>query len=84
MKLFKLSDNRYINSAAIIELSLDTGYTTEYTTDYYLEAHLSDGRIITLFSIPKGASVEDAIKQNLIIINKDTDDKPIHTEPTLR
>ena len=32
----------------------------------------------------KGTSVEDAIKQNLIIINKDTDDKPIHTEPTLR
>ena len=79
MKLFKLSDNRYLNSAAIIELSLDTRYTTDY-----LEAHLSDGRKITLFSMNKGTSVEDAIKQNLITINKDTDDKPIHTEPTLR
>lgn len=79
MKLFKLSDNRYLNSAAIIELSLDTRYTTNY-----LDALLSDGRKILLFSMPKGTSVEDAIKQNLIIINKDTDDKPIHTEPTLR
>ena len=79
MKLFKLSDNRYLNSAAIIELSLDTRYTADY-----LEANLSDGRRITLFSMPKGTSVEDAIKKNLIIINKDTDDKPIHTEPTLR
>lgn len=79
MKLFKISDNRYLNSAAIIELSLDTRYSTDY-----LEAHLSDGRKILLFSMTKGTSVEDAIKQNLIIINKDTDDKPIHTEPTLR
>jgi hypothetical protein len=79
MKLFKLSDNRYLNSTAIIELSLDTRYSTDY-----LEAHLSGGRKIRLFSMPKGTSVEDAIKQNLIIINKDTDDKPIHTEPTLR
>ena len=79
MKLFKLSDNRYLNSAAIIELSLDTRYTIDY-----LKAHLSDGRKITLFSMNKGTSVEDAIKQNLITINKDTDDKPIHTEPTLR
>lgn len=79
MKLFKISDNRYLNSAAIIELSLGTRYTTDY-----LEARLSDGRKIMLFSMPKGTSVEDAIKQNLIIINKDTDDKPIHTEPTLR
>ena len=78
MKLFKLSDNRYLNSAAIIELSLDTRYSTDV-----LEAHLSDGRKILLFSMTKGTSVEDAIKQNLII-NKDTDDKPIHTEPTLR
>ena len=79
MKLFKLSDNRYLNSAAIIELSLYTRYPTDY-----LEARLSDGRKILLFSMTKGTSVEDAIKQNLIIINKDTDDKPIHTEPTLR
>ena len=79
MKLFKISDNRYLNSAAIIELLLDTRYSTDY-----LEARLSDGRKILLFSMTKGTSVEDAIKQNLIIINKDTDDKPIHTEPTLR
>lgn len=79
MKLFKISDNRYLNSAAIIELSLDTRYSTDY-----LEARLSDGRKILLFSMTKGTSVEDAIKQNLITINKDTDDKPIHTEPTLR
>ena len=78
MKLFKTSDNRYLNSAAIIELSLDTSYSTDY-----LEARLSDGRKILLFSMDKGTSVEDAIKQNLITINKDTDDKPIHTEPTL-
>ena len=79
MKLFKISDNRYLNSAAIIELSLDTRYSTDY-----LEARLSDGRKILLFSMTKGTSVEDAIKQNLITINKDTDDKSIHTEPTLR
>ena len=79
MKLFKLSDNRYLNSAAIIELSLDTRYTTNY-----LYANLSDGRRITLFSMPKGTSVEDVIMKNLITINKDTDDKSIHTEPTLR
>ena len=53
MKLFKLSDNRYLNSAAIIELSLDTRYSTDV-----LEAHLSDGRKIMLFSMPKGTSVE--------------------------
>ena len=28
--------------------------------------------------------VETFVKQHLITINKDTDDKPIHTEPTLR
>ena len=79
MKLFKLSDNRYLNSAAIIELSLDTRYTTNY-----LDALLSDGRKMLLFSTPKGTSIEDVIMKNLITINKDTDDKSIHTEPTLR
>ena len=80
MELFKLSDNRYLNTSAIIEFSLDT----RHATTNYLNIHLTDGRRITLFSTPKGTSVEDAIKKNLIIINKDTDDKPIHTEPTLR
>ena len=79
MKLFKLSGNRYLNSAAIIELSLDTRYTIDY-----LEAHLSDGRKITLFSMNKGTSVEDAIKQNLITINKDNNEQSAHTIPTLR
>ena len=80
MKLFKLSGGRYLNTSAIIALSLDT----ENPNIDYLYASLSDGCRITLFSMPKGTSVEDAIKKNLIIINKDTDDKPIHTEPTLR
>ena len=79
MKLFKLSDNRYLNSAAIIELSLDTRYSTDV-----LEAHLSDGRKIMLFSMPKGTSVEDAIKKNLITINKDNNEQSVHTTPTLR
>ena len=80
MELLKLSNNRYLNASAIVEFSL----YTENTNIDYVSAHLSDGRKITLFSMPKGTSVEDAIKKNLIIINKDTDDKPIHTEPTLR
>ena len=80
MELFKLSSNRYLNTSAIIELSLDTVNTN---VDY-VSAHLTDGCKITLFSMNKGTSVEDAIKQNLITINKDTDDKSIHTEPTLR
>ena len=35
---------------------------------------------------PRGTTLDDAIKQALVTINlnKDTDDKPIHTEPTLR
>ena len=80
MKLFKLSDNRYLNTSAIIEFSLDTG---NHNINY-LTAHLTDGRRMTLFSTPKGTSIEDIIMKNLITINKDTDDKSIHTEPTLR
>ena len=80
MELFKLSSNRYLNTSAIIEFSLDTSHAA---TDY-LNIQLTDGRRITLFSIPKGTSIEDVIMKNLITINKDTDDKPIHTEPTLR
>lgn len=80
MKLFKLSDNRYLNTSAIIEFSLDTRHAT---TDY-LNIHLTDGRRMTLFSMTKGTSIKDVIMKNLITINKDTDDKSIHTEPTLR
>ena len=80
MEILKLSGNRYLNTSAIIELSLDTGNTT---TDY-LSAHLTDGRKITLFAIPKGTYIKDVIMKNLITINKDTDDKSIHTESTLR
>ena len=39
---------------------------------------------MTLFSMTKGISIKDVIMKNLITINKDTDDKSIHTEPTLR
>ena len=49
MKLFKLSDNRYLNTSAIIEFSLDTRHAT---TDY-LNIHLTDGRRMTLFSMTK-------------------------------
>ena len=80
MKLFKLSDNRYLNTSAIIEFSLDTRHAT---TDY-LNIHLTDGRRMTLFSMTKGTYVEDAIKQNLITINKDTNEQSAHTTPTLR
>ena len=80
MELFKLSRNRYLNTSAIIELSLET---VDTNVDY-VSAHLTDGRKMLLFSTPKGTSIEDVIMKNLITINKDTDDKPIHTEPTLR
>ena len=80
MELFKTGNDRYLNASAIIEFSLDTRHAT---TDY-LNIHLTDGRRITLFSMPKGTSIEDVIMKNLITINKDTDDKSIHTEPTLR
>ena len=80
MELLKLSNNRYLNASAIVEFSL----YTENTNIDYVSAHLTDGRKITLFSIPKGISIKDAIMKNLITINKDTDDKSIHTAPTLR
>ena len=79
MELFKTGNDRYLNTSAIIEFSLDTRHAT---TDY-LNIRLTDGRRITLFSTPKGTSIEDIIMKNLITINKDTDDKSIHTEPTL-
>lgn len=80
MEILKLSGNRYLNTSAIIELSLDTGYTT---TDY-LSAHLTNGRRMTLFSMPKGTSIEDIIMKNLITINKDNNEQSAHTTPTLR
>ena len=80
MELLKLSGGRYLNTSAIIVLSLDT----ENPNIDYLYASLTDGRRMLLFSILKGTSIEDVIIKNLITINKDTDDKPIHTEPTLR
>ena len=40
---------------------------------------------IVMGAAPKGMfTIETFVKQHLITINKDTDDKPIHTEPTLR
>ena len=80
MELFKLSGGRYLNTSAIIVLSLDT----ENPNIDYLYASLTDGRRMLLFSTPKGTSIEDVIMKNLITINKDTDDKSIHTTPTLR
>ena len=80
MELLKLIDNKYLNTSAIIMLSLDT----ENTNIDYFYAYLTDERRMFICSIPKRTSIEDAVMKNLITINKDTDDKSIHTEPTLR
>ena len=79
MEFVKISPTEWIALSSITRVVEDG----EYTHTTYYKLYTGDGNYRTV-SAPKGTSIEDAIKQNLITINKDTDDKPIHTEPTLR
>lgn len=82
MELLKMRDNCYINTASVIFIEVDSN---KHTSVDYFNAILSNGNRIVMGAAPKGMfAIETFVKQHLITINKDTDDKPIHTEPTLR
>ena len=79
MYFVKISPTVWIALSSIAKIVEDSEY--KYTTYYKL--YTWDKTYVTV-SVPKGTSIEDAIRQRLTTINKDTDDKSIHTEPALR
>lgn len=82
MELLKMGDDCYINTASVIFIEVDSN---KHTSVDYFNAILLNGNRIVMGAAPKGMfTIETFVKQHLITINKDTNDKPIHTEPTLR
>lgn len=80
MEFIKTGNNTWILLNAIVRITKD-----EWDHATYYQFTTASGHVGEL-QTPRGTTLDDAIKQALVTINlnKDTDDKSIHTEPTLR
>lgn len=79
MDFVKISPTVWIALSSITKIVEDGEY--KYTTYYKL--YNWDKTYVTV-SVPKGTSIEDAIRQRLTTINKDNNEQSAHTTPTLR
>ena len=80
MEFIKTENNTWIPLSTILRITKD-----EWNHATYYQFITTSGYVAEL-QTPKGTTLDSAIRQSLVTINlnKDTDDKSIHTEPTLR
>ena len=80
MEFIKTGNNTWIQLSTILRITKD-----EWDHATYYQFITTSGYVAEL-QTPKGTTLDNAIKQALVTINlnKDTDDKSIHTESTLR
>ena len=80
MEFIKTGNNTWVPLNTIVRITKD-----EWDHATYYQFTTVSGYVGEL-QTPKGTTLDNAIKQALVTINlnKDTDDKSIHTEPTLR
>lgn len=80
MEFIKTGNNTWIPLSTILRITKD-----EWDHATYYQFITTSGYVAEL-QTTKGTTLDNAIKQALVTINlnKDTDDKSIHTESTLR
>ena len=80
MEFIKTGNNTWIPLNTIVSITKD-----EWDHATYYQFTTVSGYVAEL-QTPKGTTLDNAIKQSLVTINlnKDTDDKSLHTTPTLR
>ena len=77
LKLIKTNCYSYVPIKAITEFWIEN-----YESTNKLRFRISSSETFSI-TIKKGTTIEQAIKQNLITINEDTNDQSIDTDSTL-